>query len=249
METAGLIHRWHGRRRGAPADGSLYGGAGLGYSGCVLTRAGAGREVLVEKKGNGSVLKKVLIGVAAVLGILLIVIATRPSTFHIERSTTMSAPPESAFAQVNDFRAWSAWSPWDKLDPGMKRTYEGAPSGAGARYGWTGNDKVGEGRMTIEKSERPSLISIKLEFIKPFASTNQTTFSFAPAGGGTKVTWAMDGHNDFMGKAFSLFMDMDKMVGADFERGLAAMKTAAESAPKPVADPTKPAADPAKQSP
>lgn len=199
---------------------------------------------MAEKK-SGSVLPKVLIGIGVVIGVLLIVIATRPSTFHIERSTTISAPPEAAFAQVNDFHAWGAWSPWDKLDPGMKRTYEGPPSGVGAKYSWVGNDKVGEGRMTIEKSDKPSVIGVKLEFLKPFATTNQTTFTFTPTGGGTKVVWAMDGNNNFMGKAFSLFMDMDKLVGADFERGLAAMKTAAESAPKPAAEPAKPTPVPA----
>jgi hypothetical protein len=100
-------------------------------------------------------------------------------------------------------------------------------------YAWMGNDKVGEGKMTIEKSNAPSLVGIKLEFFKPFAATNTATFTFAPASEGTKVTWAMDGENNFMGKAFSMFMDMDKMVGGDFEKGLAAMKTLAESAPKP----------------
>jgi hypothetical protein len=176
--------------------------------------------------------KKILIGVAAAIVLLVIVIATRPAEFRIERSTTIGAPPERAFALVNDFRAWSAWSPWEKLDPGMKRTHSGAPSGVGAVYGWSGNDDVGEGRMTIEKSDPSSTIGIKLEFIKPFAATNQTTFTFAPNGSSTKVTWAMDGKNGFAAKAASLFMDMDKLVGADFERGLASLKTIAESAPK-----------------
>jgi hypothetical protein len=122
------------------------------------------------------------------------------------------------------------------MDTGMKKTFSGAPLGQGAVYSWAGNDKVGEGRMTIEKSDKPSLVSIKLEFLKPFAATNTATFSFAPAAEGTKVTWAMDGHNNFMSKAFQLFMDMDKMIGKDFEQGLAAMKAAAEAAPKPSAD-------------
>jgi hypothetical protein len=176
--------------------------------------------------------RKILIGVAALIVLLVIVILTRPATFHIERSITMSAPPETAFAQVNDFHAWPAWSPWEKLDPQMKKTFEGPPAGVGAKYAWAGNDKVGEGRMTMEKSEKPSTIGIKLEFLKPFEATNDTTFTFAPAAGGSKVTWAMDGENTFMGKAASLFMDMDKMLGDDFEKGLAAMKTAAEAASK-----------------
>jgi Polyketide cyclase / dehydrase and lipid transport len=177
--------------------------------------------------------RKVLIGIAAVVVLFIIVVVTRPSTFHIERSVSMAAPPANAFGQVNDFHAWSGWSPWEKLDPQMKKTFDGSPSGVGAIYSWVGNDKVGEGKMTIEKSAAPSLVGIKLQFFKPFAATNQSTFTFAPAGDGTKVTWAMDGENNFVGKAFSMFMDMDKMVGGDFERGLASMKTLAESAPKP----------------
>lgn len=187
--------------------------------------------------------RKILVGVAALIVLLVIIILMRPATFHIERSITMAAPPDNAFAQVNDFHAWPAWSPWENLDLQMKKTFEGPPAGVGAKYAWAGNDKVGEGRMTLERSDRPSLIGIKLEFVKPFAATNETTFTFASAAGGAKVTWAMDGENSFMAKAASLFMDMDKMVGADFERGLAAMKTAAETAPKaaPEAPPAAPA--------
>jgi uncharacterized protein YndB with AHSA1/START domain len=175
-------------------------------------------------------MRKVLVGIAVVVVVFVIVVATRPAAFHIERSIAVGAPPETAFAQVNDFHAWAAWSPWEKLDPTMKKTFEGAPSGAGAVYAWAGNGKAGEGRMTIDESETPSRVSIKLEFLKPFAATNTATFSFAPAPEGTKVTWAMDGHNGFVAKAFALFMNMDKMVGGDFERGLAGLKIAAESA-------------------
>lgn len=176
-------------------------------------------------------LKKILIGLGAALALLLIVIAMQPAEFHIERSIDMNAPPEAAFAQVNDFHAWGKWSPWDKMDPGMKRSYEGAPSGVGAQYAWSGNNQVGEGRMTIEKSE-PTQIVIKLEFLKPFAATNTATFTFTKTPEGNKTTWGMDGHNNFVSKAFSLFMNMDKLVGGDFERGLAAMKAAAEAAPR-----------------
>ena len=190
--------------------------------------------------------RKILIGVAVVVVLLVLVILTRPATFHIERSTLVAAPPENVFAQVNDFRAWAAWSPWEKLDPQMKKSFEGPPAGVGAKYAWSGNDKVGEGRMTIEKSDKPSTVGVKLEFLKPFESTSATTFTFAPAPGGSKVTWAMDGDNNFMAKAASLFMDMDKMIGPDFDKGLAAMKSAAESAPKaaPEAMPAAPAQPP-----
>ncbi len=161
--------------------------------------------------------------------VFFLVVVTRPAKFHVERSATIGAPPDTVFASVNDLHEWSAWSPWEKLDPQMKRTYEGPPSGQGAIYAWSGNDKVGEGRMTIERSEKPQLVGIKLEFIKPWEATNATTFTFSPSPEGTRVTWAMDGNNNFMGKAASLFMDMDKMVGGDFERGLASMKGAAET--------------------
>ncbi len=177
-------------------------------------------------------LKKTLIGVATVVVLLVIVVSARPATFHVERSTMVSAPPEAVFSQVNDFHAWPNWSPWEKMDPGMKKTFSGSASGQGSVYSWAGNDKVGEGRMTIEKSDKPSLVSIKLEFLKPFAATNTATFTFTPAADGTKATWAMDGNNNFMSKAFQLFMDMDKMIGKDFEQGLASMKVAAESAAK-----------------
>lgn len=174
-------------------------------------------------------LRKVLIGLAVVVALFLAVVATRPSTFHIERSIVVAAPSDRPFAQVNDFHAWAAWSPYDKLDPQVARTFEGPTSGKGAVYSWKGNDKVGEGRMIIEKSTPSSEIGIKLEFIKPFTATNQATFTFVPEAGGTKVTWAMDGENNFLSKAFCLFVDMDKMVGADFEKGLASLKTVVES--------------------
>lgn len=175
---------------------------------------------------------KLLIGLGVVVVLFVIVVATRPAAFHIERSITITAPPDSAFALVNDFHAWPVWSPYEKLDPQMKKTFEGPSAGTGAVYSWAGTPKVGEGRMTIERSQAPSLVSLKLEFFKPFTATNAGTFSFVQTPGGTRVTWAMDGQNGFAAKAASLFMNMDKLVGTDFERGLVAMKAAAESTPK-----------------
>ncbi len=177
-------------------------------------------------------IKKIGIGVGAAVVVFVLVVATRPSAFHIERSITMAAPPEAAFAQVNDFHEWTKWSPYETVDPQMKRGYAGPTSGTGAVYTWSGDGKAGEGRMEIEKSDKPSLVAIKLDFTKPFTATNAATFTFVPVAEGTKVTWAMDGQNNFVSKAFSLVMDMDKLVGTDFERGLAAMKANAESAPK-----------------
>jgi len=183
-------------------------------------------------------LRKILIGVVALLAVFALLVSLQPPTFHIERSVTVQAPAENAFALVNDFHGWKAWSPWEKLDPNLQRSYSGPASGVGTSYAWQGNKEVGEGRMTIMKSERPSLLSIQLEFIKPFAATNVATFTFVTVSEGTKVTWAMDGKNTIPGKIAHLVMDMDKMVGADFERGLAALKSAAESAPKPSVEAT-----------
>jgi len=174
--------------------------------------------------------RKILIGASVVIVVLVVVIALQPATFHVERSVVIAAPRERAFSQVADFHQWATWSPFEKLDPDMKKTYTGAPSGVGAIYAWAGNGKAGEGRMTIEEST-PSKIGIKLEFLKPFEATNGATFSFAPTGAGTKVTWAMDGNNNFISKAFHLVMNMDKLIGGDFERGLAAMKANAERSP------------------
>jgi hypothetical protein len=176
--------------------------------------------------------KKILIGLAIVVVVLAIFIALQPSHYRVERSATMNAPASVVFAQVNDFHKWNAWSPWAKLDPAMKQTFEGAPAGNGAVYTWAGNKDVGEGHMTIIDSHPSDLIKIKLEFIKPFAATNATDFTFKPQGNQTAVTWTMSGDNNFIGKAFSLFMNMDKVVGGDFEKGLAQMKAVAEAAPK-----------------
>jgi hypothetical protein len=160
---------------------------------------------------------------------LLVLILTRPGHFRIERSAHVAAPPDVIFPLINDFHQWDQWSPWEKMDPNLKRTYEGPSSGPGAVYGWTGNNKVGEGRMTILESRPGQLVSIKLVFIRPFAATNHTTFTLAPSDGGTRVTWAMEGQNTFMGKAMSLFMNMDKMIGKSFEEGLANLNTAAQA--------------------
>lgn len=172
--------------------------------------------------------KKVALVLGIVVAALLVVIATRPDEFKVERSVTVAAPPIVAFSQVNDFHGWASWSPWDKLDPNMKRVYEGSPSGQGAVYSWTGNDQVGAGRMTITDSKPGERVVIKLEFLKPFEATNTTTFNFAPQGEGTKVSWTMEGKNNFLTKAFTLVNDMDKMVGNDFEKGLAQMKVVTE---------------------
>ncbi len=175
-------------------------------------------------------LKKILLALVLILAALILVVATRPAEFRIARSHSIAAPPGVVFALVNDFHQWNAWSPWAKLDPAMQQTHAGAPAGTGAIYSWAGNHAVGEGRMTITDSRPSELIRIRLEFQKPFAALNTTEFTFAPTGQQTTVTWNMTGTNNFMARAFGLFMNMDKMVGDDFEKGLVQMKVAAEAA-------------------
>lgn len=177
-------------------------------------------------------LANILIAVAGVVGAFAVIVTRRPSEFRIARSTTIAAPPPTVFAEVNDFHRWEAWNPWGKIDPAMKQAYEGAPAGAGAIYSWSGNNEVGEGRMTITESRPSDLIRIKLEFFKPFRATNTTEFTFNPEGDRTAVAWSMTGQNNFMAKAVHLFMNMDKMVGGQFEKGLAQMKSVVEAAAK-----------------
>src|SRR5438094_9415225 len=175
---------------------------------------------------------KILIAVAIIVVVFVVIVALQPSEFGVVRSATISAPAPALFAQVNDFHKWEAWNPWGKLDPTMKQAYEGAPAGTGAIYTWSGNNEVGEGRMTLTESRPSDLIRIKLEFFKPFAGTNIAEFTFKPEGNQTAVTWSMAGKNNFMAKAIHLFMNMDKMIGGQFETGLAQMKLIVEAALK-----------------
>jgi polyketide cyclase/dehydrase/lipid transport protein len=170
----------------------------------------------------------VVLVVAAIVG-LLIAAASKPDTFRIERSGEMQAPPDKIFTQINDFHNWASWSPWEKMDPNLKRTYSGAASGWGAIYEWEGNKKVGKGRMEIAESLAPSKITINLDFLKPFEAHNTAEFTLEPKGDTTKLTWAMLGRQPFMFKVMKIFLDMDKMVGKDFEAGLANLKAIAEA--------------------
>jgi hypothetical protein len=174
-------------------------------------------------------MKKILMAVAVVVVVVLGIVAMQPAEFHVTRATTIAASAPAVFAQVNDFHNWDAWSPWAKLDPAMKKRYEGAPAGLGAVYTWAGNNQVGEGRATITESRPSDLIRVKLEFAKPFAATSTAEFTFKAEGTQTVVTWSLVGRNNFMAKAVSLFMTMDRMVGGDFEKGLAQMKSVVEA--------------------
>lgn len=177
-------------------------------------------------------LVKVLVAVALVVVVFAAVVAMQPSEFRVARSATIAAPVPAVFAQVNDFRRWPAWSPYDKLDPAMKKTYDGPASGTGASYAWAGNSNAGVGRATITESRPNELVRIKLDFEQPFAGAALAEFRFKPEGDRTVVEWSLAGTNNFVAKAVHLFMNMDKMVGGQFEDGLAQLKSVAEKAPR-----------------
>ena len=174
-------------------------------------------------------IRKILIALAGIVVVFVAIVAMQPSEYRVARTATIAAPAPAVFAQVNDFHKWEAWSPWAKLDPAMKQTYEGAPAGTGAIYAWAGNNEVGEGRMTLTESRPSDLIRINLEFLKPFAATSTAEFAFKPEGNRTVVTWSMAGNVNFMAKIVHLFMDMDRMIGDKFEQGLARLKSITET--------------------
>ena len=177
-------------------------------------------------------IKKIAIAVAVLLGALLIYAATQPDTFRIQRAATIKAPPERIFAVLNDFLRWESWSPWEKKDPAMKRTFSAVTSGKGAVYAWEGNRDVGQGRMEIAESVAPSKVAIKLDFVKPFEAHNIVEFTLEPKGDSTHVTWAMQGPMPYISKLITVFVNMDSMVGKDFEAGLANLKTNTENPPR-----------------
>ena len=177
-------------------------------------------------------LKKILIGLSVAIVAFVIIVALQPSTYRIERSIAIAAPPAEIFPHVNDLRKAQVWSPWMKLDPSAKATFEGSPSGVGASNSWAGGPKVGEGRQTITESRANEHVRIKLEFKKPFEATSTAEFTLKPQGNQTLVTWGMFGENNFISRAFCLFMNQDKMVGGEFEKGLAELKSLVEGAAK-----------------
>jgi Polyketide cyclase / dehydrase and lipid transport len=164
------------------------------------------------------------IAIAAVLMLAL----TKPNTFAVQRAISIKAPAEKIFPLINDFHQWVAWSPYENKDPAMKRTYSGAESGKGAVYAWDGNSNVGSGRMEILDTSVPSKIVIKLDFFKPFEGHNTAEFTMLPQGDATYLTWLMHGPAPFMSRLMQVFMNIDKMIGKDFEVGLANLKTITE---------------------
>ena len=177
--------------------------------------------------------KKIVFGLVAVIVAFLVVVAIQPTTFVIERSAQMMAPAPIVYAQISDFHNWPAWSPWEGRDPAMERKLSGAPQGTGAVYEWhSEKPEVGTGRMTITDAKEPDHVDIKLEFLKPFEATNVIAFKLMPTASGTQVGWTMSGERNFLMKAFCLFNDMDKIVGADFEQGLTKLAAVSDAKAK-----------------
>ncbi len=162
------------------------------------------------------------------IAIILILAATKPDRFSFQRATTVKAPPERIFLLINDFHQWGTWSPYENKDPAMKRSYSGEASGKGAVYAWEGKKNVGSGRMEILDASAPAKIVIKLDFFTPFEGHNTAEFTMLPQGDATNVTWLMHGPLPFMGKIMHVFINMDRMVGKDFEIGLANLKRLTE---------------------
>ncbi len=169
-----------------------------------------------------------LLVIAVAIAAVLIYAATKPDAFRIQRSLTIAAPPEKIFPHLNDYRAWQAWSPYEKKDPAMKRTFSGPATGPGATYEWDGDKNVGKGRIEITEVSPNAHIAFNLDMLKPFEAHNKGEFTLEPQGNTTVVTWAMYGRSPYLAKIMHVFFSMDRMVGGDFESGLASLKAIAE---------------------
>jgi hypothetical protein len=174
-------------------------------------------------------LTNILIILAVIVVGFVVIVGLRPSDFSVSRSAAIGAPPDAVFPQVNNLHNWEAWSPWAKIDPTAKSTYEGPPAGVGAVFGWSGNNKIGEGRMTIIESRPNELVRFKLDFLRPFKGTNTAEFSFKSERNQTQVTWTTTGRYGFIPKVFGLFINCDKMMGDQFEKGLAQLNSVVTS--------------------
>jgi hypothetical protein len=173
-------------------------------------------------------IEALIIVVVVLIALLLIYAATRPAEFRVERSVIINASAEKIFPLINDFREWEPWSPWEKVDPAVKRSYSGAASGEGAVYEWSGNKNIGQGRMEIVESSPPFKVKLKIDFIKPFEAHNTIEFTLIPQGDSTRVTQAMYGPSPFISRLMGIFCSMDKMVGRKYEEGLANLKALSE---------------------
>jgi Polyketide cyclase / dehydrase and lipid transport len=180
------------------------------------------------QKLREDIMLSAIVFIAIVVIAILLYASSRPSTFSLTRGADLRASPEKVFAQINNFKNWAAWSPWEEMDPNMQRNFSGAASGVGAKYSWVGNKKVGEGNMEITRSVASSNMQLDLHFLKPFKADNVTEFKLTPISGGTHIDWEMRGPLGLMMKLMHMFMDMDSMVGKDFEKGLEKLKVIVE---------------------
>ena len=173
-------------------------------------------------------LAKIFIAMVVVITAILVYAASRPDTFHVERSAIFKAAPDKVFSQINDFHNWHAWSTWERMDPAMKKTHSGAASGVGAKYGWQGNSKVDQGSMEITESLPNSKVKVRLDFLKPMEAHNIGEFTITTEGEGARLNWAMYGPAPFISKLFGVFVNMDNMIGKDFEDSLHNLKQVVE---------------------
>lgn len=174
-------------------------------------------------------LKRLAIGLALLVAAFLVVVWFQPDDYRLTRSAIIGAPAAAVFAKVNDLRQWDAWSPWAKIDPAARVTFDGPSAGVGAIFHWDGNDKVGAGTMTITESKPSQRVATRTDFLRPFKGTSRSDFVFSEQGGRTNVIWTMNGTHNFISKAMCLVMNMEAMLGPDFERGLAQLKQVAEA--------------------
>jgi hypothetical protein len=202
--------------------------AGITFSICQMGSRRKARRVRTQQAEEHTMIKTLAIGVVVLIAALLLFAATRPDTFRVQRAASIKARPEKIFALINDLHGWDAWSPYEKKDPAMKRAYSGAAQGKGAAYAWEGNKEVGTGRIEITESSPPSRVTMALDMIKPIKAHNTVEFTVEPQGGSTSVIWAMNGNMPYISKILSVFLNMDRMVGRDFEAGLASLKAAVE---------------------
>ncbi len=188
-------------------------------------------QIQVAPEARPKLWKKLLALVVVAIAVFFGLVAMQPSEFRVQRSVSIQAPADTVFAHVNNFHKWQEWSPWAKKDPTATNTFEGPEEGVGAIFKWEGNQEVGEGQMTLKTSQPPEKIGIQLDFIKPYEDTANVEFTFQPHGDHTDVKWTIEGRNNFVGRIFCMFMNMDKMIGDDFDKGLASLKAIAEAKP------------------
>ena len=200
-----------------------------GYTGDVFDVYRTAKRIMIAR--GFPMLKKILLALVALVAVFAGYVALQPGAYSVTRSATIAAPPEAVYAHISNLRRWDAWSPWAKRDPNAKATFAGPEDGPGAAFTWSGNDEIGEGTMTIVDAQPARAVKIKLDFVKPFPATSDVAFVLQPEGQGTRVTWSISGEQGFIARAFCtlLRVDLDQMIGSDYEKGLVALKAVVEA--------------------